>query len=147
MAYIEFDKVDKIYQMGEVEIKALDKATFSIEKGELVVYTYKTGYSNYGGETEGYNKFCNSLKSAANSDKVKNHKDTVSMNVTCNSENNYQAFVETKYDVVKLKGVTDYDVINNYMNTYTNEDGTFAKDKWKKTFFQSNNTGNYSCNF
>lgn len=33
MAYIEFDKVDKIYQMGEVERKALDKATFSIEKG------------------------------------------------------------------------------------------------------------------
>ena len=43
MAYIEFDKVDKIYQMGEVEIKALDKATFSIEKGELVVIVGPSG--------------------------------------------------------------------------------------------------------
>ena len=37
MAYIEFKNVDKIYQMGEVEIKALNKASFEIEKGELVV--------------------------------------------------------------------------------------------------------------
>ena len=43
MAYIEFDKVDKIYQMGEVEIKALDKATFSIDKGELVVILGPSG--------------------------------------------------------------------------------------------------------
>lgn len=38
MAYIEFDNVDKVYQMGEVEIKALNKASFSIDKGELVVF-------------------------------------------------------------------------------------------------------------
>lgn len=36
MAYIEFDKVDKIYKMGAVEIKALNHASFKIEKGELV---------------------------------------------------------------------------------------------------------------
>ena len=36
MAYIEFKKVDKIYQMGEVEIKALKDTSFEIEKGELV---------------------------------------------------------------------------------------------------------------
>ena len=43
MAYIEFDKVNKIYQMGEVEIKALDNTTFSIEKGELVVILGPSG--------------------------------------------------------------------------------------------------------
>lgn len=32
MAYIEFKKVDKIYQMGEVEIKALKDTSFEIEK-------------------------------------------------------------------------------------------------------------------
>ena len=37
MAYIEFDKVGKEYTMGEVKIKALDKTSFTIEKGELVV--------------------------------------------------------------------------------------------------------------
>ena len=37
MAYIEFSNVEKIYKMGEVDIKALDKASFEIEKGELVV--------------------------------------------------------------------------------------------------------------
>lgn len=36
MAYIEFKKVDKKYQMGELEIKALNNTSFEIEKGELV---------------------------------------------------------------------------------------------------------------
>ncbi len=36
MAYIEFNNISKIYKMGEVEIKALNKANFEIEKGELV---------------------------------------------------------------------------------------------------------------
>lgn len=36
MAYIEFKNVDKIYKMGEHEIKALNNTSFEIEKGELV---------------------------------------------------------------------------------------------------------------
>ena len=36
MASIEFKKVDKIYQMGEVKIKALNNTSFEINKGELV---------------------------------------------------------------------------------------------------------------
>lgn len=37
MAYIEFDHVIKEYTMGETVIRALDEATFFIEKGELAV--------------------------------------------------------------------------------------------------------------
>lgn len=36
MSYIEFNNISKIYKMGEIEIKALNKANFTIEKGELV---------------------------------------------------------------------------------------------------------------
>lgn len=36
MSYIEFKNVSKIYQMGEVEIKALDDVSFEIDKGEFV---------------------------------------------------------------------------------------------------------------
>lgn len=36
MSYIEFENIEKTYQMGEVEIHALQKASFQIEKGELV---------------------------------------------------------------------------------------------------------------
>ena len=36
MSYIEFKNVNKIYKMGEVQIKALDNTSFDIEKGELV---------------------------------------------------------------------------------------------------------------
>ena len=43
MAYIEFKNVDKIYKMGEVELKALDKASFEIEKGELVIILGQSG--------------------------------------------------------------------------------------------------------
>lgn len=43
MAYIELKNVNKIYQMGEVEIKALNKTSFEIEKGELVVILGPSG--------------------------------------------------------------------------------------------------------
>jgi len=43
VAYIEFKNVDKVYQMGEVKIKALNKTSFEIEKGELVVILGPSG--------------------------------------------------------------------------------------------------------
>ena len=43
MAYIELKEVDKVYPMGETKLKALDKATFKIEKGELVVILGQSG--------------------------------------------------------------------------------------------------------
>ena len=43
MAFVEFENVAKTYQMGEVEINALHDATFSIEKGELVVIVGPSG--------------------------------------------------------------------------------------------------------
>ena len=43
MAYVEFRDVAKTYRMGEVEINALHDATFSIEKGELVVIVGPSG--------------------------------------------------------------------------------------------------------
>lgn len=36
MSYIEFKNISKTYKMGEVEINALNNASFEIEKGELV---------------------------------------------------------------------------------------------------------------
>ena len=43
MSYIEFQKVNKEYKMGEVTINALNNTTFSIEKGELVVIVGPSG--------------------------------------------------------------------------------------------------------
>ena len=43
MSYIEFKNINKIYQLGEVEIKALNNTNFSIEKGELVVILGPSG--------------------------------------------------------------------------------------------------------
>ena len=43
MAFVEFENVAKTYKMGEVEIRALHDATFSIEKGELVVIVGPSG--------------------------------------------------------------------------------------------------------
>ena len=43
MPYIEFKNVVKEYKMGEVSIKALDKTSFEIEKGELVVIVGPSG--------------------------------------------------------------------------------------------------------
>lgn len=41
--FIDFDKVSKIYKMGQVEIKALDEMSFTINKGEFVVIVGASG--------------------------------------------------------------------------------------------------------
>ena len=43
MAYIEFKNVGKIYNVGETKIKALNKASFTIDKGQLVVILGPSG--------------------------------------------------------------------------------------------------------
>lgn len=43
MAFIDFKDVSKIYQMGEVKIKALNKISFNIDKGEFVVVLGASG--------------------------------------------------------------------------------------------------------
>ena len=43
MAYIEFKNVTKKYKTGEIEIKALDKVSFQVDKGELVVILGPSG--------------------------------------------------------------------------------------------------------
>lgn len=42
-AYIEFENVKKIYQMGEVKIEALGGVSFTIDKGEFVVIAGASG--------------------------------------------------------------------------------------------------------
>ena len=43
MAFVEFENVGKTYHMGEVQINALHDASFTIEKGELVVIVGPSG--------------------------------------------------------------------------------------------------------
>ena len=43
MAFIEVKNLSKIYQMGEVKIKAIENVSFSIDEGELVVILGPSG--------------------------------------------------------------------------------------------------------
>lgn len=43
MSYIEFNHITKEYKTGEVSIKALDNASFHVEKGELAVILGSSG--------------------------------------------------------------------------------------------------------
>ena len=43
MAFVEFENVGKTYHMGEVQINALHDASFTVEKGELVVIVGPSG--------------------------------------------------------------------------------------------------------
>lgn len=43
MAFVEFQAVSKVYQMGEVTIRAVDSVSFSMQKGEFVVIVGPSG--------------------------------------------------------------------------------------------------------
>ena len=43
MAFVEFENVGKVYNMGQVQINALHDASFTVEKGELVVIVGPSG--------------------------------------------------------------------------------------------------------
>ena len=43
MSYIEFNHITKEYKTGETSIKALDDASFCVEKGELAVILGSSG--------------------------------------------------------------------------------------------------------
>ena len=43
MSYIEFRNVNKVYEMGEIKINALNNTNFQIEKGELVAIVGPSG--------------------------------------------------------------------------------------------------------
>ena len=43
MAFVEFQNVGKTYHMGEVQINALHDASFTVEKGELVIIVGPSG--------------------------------------------------------------------------------------------------------
>ena len=43
MEFVTFENVSKVYRMGEVEIRALDKVSFEISKGELCVIVGASG--------------------------------------------------------------------------------------------------------
>ena len=43
MSYIEFEKITKIYQVGEQSIKAVDGASFVVEKGEFAIVLGASG--------------------------------------------------------------------------------------------------------
>ncbi len=43
MSYVEFNNVSKVYKAGEVEIKAVDDVSFSVEKGEFCVIVGASG--------------------------------------------------------------------------------------------------------
>ncbi len=43
MSYVEFNNVSKVYKAGEVEIKAVDNVSFSVEKGEFCVIVGASG--------------------------------------------------------------------------------------------------------
>ena len=43
MAFVEFENVGKTYHMGEVSINALHDASFTVEKGELVIIVGPSG--------------------------------------------------------------------------------------------------------
>lgn len=43
MSFVEFENVSKVYRTGDVEVKALDGASFTIEKGEVCVIVGESG--------------------------------------------------------------------------------------------------------
>ena len=117
-------------------------------KDEAEVYRVIAGFTNYGSETEGYTEFCNGLKNNNQNDLLEKYKDSVSMKVVCNKENNYQAYIVKEYKIKKIKDISDFSTIYKFLEPYIKEDGSFDLDAWKNYFnTDSLKAGNYSCDF
>ena len=52
--FVSFDQVSKIYRMGEVTIKAADKISFEIDKGEFLSLIHISTRSSVAGTTIKY---------------------------------------------------------------------------------------------
>lgn len=64
MSYIEFENVTKEYTVGEITIKALNGASFTVEKGELtVIVGASRSWQNYNFKYSRRNGYFNKRKS------------------------------------------------------------------------------------
>lgn len=118
------------------------------DKNEAEVYTLITGFSNYGSESDGYNKYCNGLKDNMPKDLLEKYKDVASVKVVCDEKNNYEAYVLKEYQIKKIKGIDDFSAIYKFLEPYIKDDGTFDLDSFKDYFnTDSLKKGNYTCNF
>lgn len=121
---------------------------FLNNKNESTTYTIISGFSNYGSETDGYKDFCNSLKDNKQDDLLEKYKDSVNMEVVCDEENNYEAYVSKTYQIKKIKDISDFSKVYESIKPYIKDDGTFDLDAWKNYFdTDSLKAGNYTCNF
>lgn len=98
MAFIEFKNVSKIYQMGEVEIKALDDISFEIDKGEFVTILGTSG----AGKTTILN-LLGGMDTVSNGSIIVDEEDIAKYNDTnlCNYRRNDIGFVFQFYNLVQ----------------------------------------------
>lgn len=118
------------------------------DNNELETYTLISGYSNYGSETDGYKEFCNGLKNNKQEDLLEKYKDSVSMEVVCDSNNNYEAYTKKVYKVKKIKDIEELSSVYKFISKYIKEDNTFDLESFKNYFnTDSLKKGNYTCNY
>ena len=125
---------------------------YSIElnsKNEAVKYSLKDGFGNYGDNKDGFNSYCDGLKSAYDKNKstIEKYKDAVNMEVVCDDKK-MEAYYTISYNLDVTKDIEDYKKINEEVAKYNKDDGTFDLEAWKNYFnTDSLKAGNYTCDF
>ena len=130
-------------------LKSLTSFKMEVDKDSIPIkYTVITGYGNYQENIAEYEKFCNGLKEGLEKqEEIEEYKEVAQIKVTCDDKN-LEAYVTKTYDVLKIKEIEYFSAINEHLQQFINEDGTFNKESWKDYYLkESIYKGKFTCDY
>ena len=128
------------YSVKNDGMQTIDEYIIELDSNrKAVTYSQITGYEN--ASDSFYKSFCDGIKA-----KEENH-DYLKMTATCD-DSSKKAISTKVYSVSKIRDMSEFSKINEFLNNFTKEDGTFDLDAFKNYFnTDSLKAGKYTCNF
>ena len=149
----EKDDKGKVFTCKNTEkttgLKSLSSYTIEVNDDNVPIkYIMITGYGNYGEDIASYEKFCSGLKEGlAKQTEIDEYKEVAQIEITCDDKK-LEAYATKTYQLEGIKNIEYFQAINEYIEEYIKEDGTFNAEEWKN-FYMTDPVyqEKFTCNF